>query len=152
MYTRDYIMRMIEQLTQVLARALFHKEIMDYPKALEEVRIGGTRIIGMDWNLFVTLDDEAMIESLRRRAEIDRRAYAMAADLLKAESELLAVEGKDDEAWRRTVSAFSLYCEALDGMESEEVRAKAFAALKEIEAYELPPSVERKRLRLIETN
>jgi hypothetical protein len=145
MYTRDYIMRMIEQLVQVLSRVLLHKELMEYGKGLDEIHLGGTRMLGVDWSLFVRLDDTAMIDTLRRRAEMDRRVYAVAADLLSAESELLTLQGHDDDAWMRMVCAFSLYCEALKGMESEDVRMKAAQALAAIENFELPPSVQEKR-------
>lgn len=146
MYTRDYIMRMIEQLCQVLLRVLFHKEQKEYAKALDEIHLGGTRMLGVDWPLFVQLGDAAMVETLKRRAEMDRRVYAVAAELLDAEAEILLLEGKDDEAWGRRVAAFSLYCESLKGRESDEVRLKAVRALAAIEDYELPPSVLEKRL------
>ena len=149
MYTRDYIMRMIEQLTQVLVRVLFQKELKDYPKALDEIHAGATRMLGIDWPLFVRLGDEAMIDLLSRRAEMDRRVYAVAADLLKAESEILRLQGNEDEAWMRMVSAFSLYCETLKENGSDEVRAKALRALDEIDGYELPPHAEEKRRWLV---
>jgi hypothetical protein len=146
MYTRDYIMRMIEQLAQVLARVLFHMELKEYPKALEDIRMGGLRILGVDWQFFVLLNDEAMIEMLSRRAEMDRRVYAVAADLLKEEAEILQLQGREDDAWMRMVCAFSLYCESLKGANADDVRVKALEALRTIDAYELPPSVQEKRL------
>jgi len=41
-------MRMIEQLAQVLARVVFHKNLYDYPKALDEIRLGGKNLVGID--------------------------------------------------------------------------------------------------------
>ncbi|MGE5315842.1 MAG: DUF6483 family protein [Acidobacteriota bacterium] len=148
MYTRDYIMRLIEQLVQVIARVLFHKELKEYEKALEEIRAGGTRLTGLDWALFVRLNDEAMIEMLRRPAEMDRRMYRVVADLLNEEADILRLQGKDQDAWLRRVSAFSLYCESLAVQESVDVRKKAMEALDAIEEYELPPAVEEKRRRI----
>jgi hypothetical protein len=145
MYTRDYIMRMIEQLIQVIELVLFHKRRHEYPEALAEINLGGTRLLGMEWTFFVTLSDAAMIETIRRRAEIDHRVYEIAGDLLREESEILLLQGKEEEAWRRMVSGFSLYCESLMKQETELLREKALQSLQLIDEYELPPSVRSKR-------
>jgi hypothetical protein len=152
MYTRDYIMRMIEQLTQVLLRVLALKEEKEYPKALEELHLGGTRMLGVDWPFFSRLGSETMIEILNRRAEMDRRVFAVAADLLMAEADILRLEENEDEAWMRMVNAFSLYCEALKGQDTEDVRAKAFRVLDEIDGYELPSHAEYQRRWLLEAS
>ncbi|HLP15874.1 MAG TPA: DinB family protein [Bacteroidota bacterium] len=143
---------MIEQAMQIILRALLYKTKKEYPKALDEIRTGGTRLIGLEWDVFVRLGDDAMIESLRRWAEVDRRVFAVAAGLLDTESEVLGLQGREDEAWRRRVSAFSLYCEALKGIDTTEVREKAAAALEAVDAFELPREIEEKRKWFLETN
>ena len=109
MYTRDYILRMIEQLMKVIELVMFQKRQHEYPKALDELHLGGSNLLGVDWSFFVKLSDAAMIESLRRRAEIDHRVYEIAGDLLKEESDILHLQEKDEDAWTRMVCAFSMY-------------------------------------------
>jgi hypothetical protein len=145
MYTRDYIMRMIEQLMKVIELVMFQKRQHEYPKALDELHLGGSKLLGVDWSFFVKLSDGAMIESLRRRAEIDHRVYEIAGDLLKEESDILHLQEHDEDAWTRMVCAFSLYCEALQVEESAELREKALFALHQVDEYELPASVRKKR-------
>jgi hypothetical protein len=138
-------MRMIEQLMQVLELVLFHKQRHEYPKALDELHLGGSKLLGVDWSFFAKLSDAAMIESLRRRAEIDHRVYEIAGDLLKEESDILHLQELDEDAWTRMVCAFSMYCESLQVEESEELREKALFALHQIDEYELPAAIRKKR-------
>lgn len=145
MYTRDYIMQMIEQLGQILAQVMFHKKLFDYPRALEEIRIGGTKLLGIDWDFFARSSDKDMIELFRIAASEDTRIYVIAADLLMAEADILLRQGDEDAAWSRRVGAFSLYYETFRIAPTEEIRAKAEESLQAIESFELPPWVEQKR-------
>ena len=146
MYTRDYIMRMIEQLAQVLARVVFHKNLYDYPKALDEIRLGGKNLVGIDWAAFVGLSDKDMIDIIRVPASDDARLYTLAADLLVAEADIRSLQENDDIAWTRNVCAFSLYCETLKVVPSAEIEGKAEEVLRLIEGYELPSWIEEKRI------
>jgi hypothetical protein len=139
-------MRMIEQLAQVLARVVFHKNLYDYPKALDEIRLGGKNLVGIDWTAFVGLNDKDMIDIIRVPASDDARLYTLAADLLVAEADIRSLQENDDLAWMRNVCAFSLYCETLKVIPSTEIEQKAEGVLRLIEGFELPAWIEEKRI------
>ena len=64
MIERDYIMRMIQQLSQALVRILFLKSQKEYPEALSEIRKASRTILGADLDVLQRLSDRQMIDLL----------------------------------------------------------------------------------------
>lgn len=62
MIERDYIMRMIQMLTAVLAKVLLQMDLKQYETALEEIDQNGKKFLGAKWKVIRDLSDEQMIQ------------------------------------------------------------------------------------------
>lgn len=112
MIERDYIMRMIQMLVQVLARILFHKKGAQYPEALDEIQRGSKQIVGVELDVLRRLSDTQMIDMLLLDVSLGiPKCYAVGM-LLKEEAEILDLQSKKSESADAYVKSLSLLTEA----------------------------------------
>jgi hypothetical protein len=111
MIERDYIMRMIQMLVQVLARILFLKKGEQYPEALDEIQKASKQILGIELNVFRKLSDIQMIEFLSLDVSLGVPKCYAAGILLKEEAEILAIQKNESESLDTFVKALSLLTE-----------------------------------------
>ena len=64
MIERDYLMRMIQMLAQVLARILFLKNKREYPESIAEIQKASKKILGIEIDVLGRLSDVQMIDLL----------------------------------------------------------------------------------------
>ncbi len=113
MIRRDYLMRMVQELTQALARILFLKKAQDYPQALQEIE----RVLSRFWNL--TPDqiqnfslEEWIAQCRQEEGPMGDKLIAL-ADLFREASELSRIEGNPIGSCRSAGLSLGLYLEAI---------------------------------------
>ncbi|HTR82661.1 MAG TPA: DUF6483 family protein [Bacteroidota bacterium] len=112
MLENDYIMRLVQVLTQALADILFFKKKKEFPKALDAIKTSSQKLLGVDLNVLQRLSEIQMIELLVLDPSMGKvRCYA-AGMLLKEESEILAEEGKVSDSITLFTKALSLLAES----------------------------------------
>ncbi len=114
---QDYLMRMIQQLSGVLARVAELRAGGKPDEALDEIGDAYGRFAGLNPSLVHVLGDEDLVALLRARGGLDpQRTYAL-AELLREEAEIYAEGGRLDEALPRDRKALRLYLEVLPELE-----------------------------------
>ena len=111
MIERDYIMRMIQMLVQVLAKILFFKKGGQYPEALDEIQKASKQILGIELEVFRKLSDIQMIEFLSLDVSLGIPKCYAAGILLKEEAEIFAHQKKEPESTDAFVKSLSLLTE-----------------------------------------
>lgn len=97
MIQKDYIMRMIEQLTKFLAKILFKKNEENHEEALAIIESAMVNIFGLSPDLFDTLSDIAIAELLGISKDKSTGGIKciVAARLLKEKAEILELKEND---------------------------------------------------------
>ncbi|MDP9366588.1 MAG: DUF6483 family protein [Chloroflexota bacterium] len=114
---QDYLMRMIQQLSGVLARVAGLRADGRPDEALEEIGEAYGRFAGLNPSLVHALSEEDLVALLRARGGLDpQRTYAL-AELLREEAEIFAEAGRPEEAIPRDRKALRLYLEVLPELE-----------------------------------
>ena len=88
MFQRDYILRMVEQFTTVLAKILLKKKSDNFASALDEIQQNYKSIFGVDKELVDVSSAQEIISLLRLQKKDNPIIYLMIADFLKEEAEL----------------------------------------------------------------
>jgi hypothetical protein len=148
MIERDYILRMIQQLTSVLAKVLFHQNLGEYEDAQHEIDDAGEKFLGAKWSFLRTLTDQQLIQLLGYEQHPDKMLAT--GELLRQESDLLEAQGKMEEGINQAVKAFSLFAELIIRQRdylSLITEAKIDRLLGRLEEYELPVSIQEKQFR-----
>lgn len=129
MIHQDYIMRMIEQLTNVLAKIFFKKETKNYNEALTDINTASKTIVGLDLNLLEKLSADD-IRSLLRIAGDDSTIcmkFIAIAKLLKEKTDILRLTSQDNpEFISNYQKAISLYLEGMLNNKNTEIDLSRF--------------------------
>ena len=128
MYQKDYIMRMIEQLTKVIARVLFLKEEGKNGDAQQEIE-NGLATVGISQLLLDTLSAEAAAEVLGIKN--DRSGAAMKCLLigrLLKEKHALAYDNDPEMALHHLQKAYDFYRMGLESIGDTDVDTSSFRA------------------------
>lgn len=112
MIERDYIMRMIQMLVQVVARILFLKHGEQYPEALNEIQKASKQILGIELEVLRRLSDNQMIDLLSLDASLGIPKCYAAGMLLKEEAEILAATKSPADSIDSFAKALSLLTES----------------------------------------
>jgi hypothetical protein len=113
MITRDYIMRMINQLAASLARVLFLKNAREFPQALTEIQKTCKQLIGADLKFLRRLSDVQLIELLGGDRELASSKYYVLGMLFKEQSDIDLLLGRREETLEHLTTSLSLLIEAL---------------------------------------
>lgn len=108
MYSRDYVIRMIQQFVVLLARIAGLKAKDDPEILLLETEAGLRQFTGMDPELVRSLSAAALLTILSARDPEDHTALAVAAILLKTEGEAYAALADHATARKRFVKSLAL--------------------------------------------
>ncbi len=152
---QDYLMRMIQQLSGVLARIAGLRAEGRHDEALAEIGDAYGRFAGLNPSLIHALGEEDLVALLRARGGLDpQRTYAL-AELLREEAEIFASEGRPDEALPRDRKALRLYLEVLPDLEdtpSPPNLAGLDALVARLEVTDIPAGARELLLRHYETS
>lgn len=153
MITRDYFLRMIHQLAQVLARVMRLSEIKRYDEALEEVQLSSKQLLGMDLRLLTTLSDEEFVRLLGLGERFDVEKCVVASELLRLIGEVKEREGDEGERFHCYTTSLSLLLELLireSGVLPKEYHEKIELLIGKTSSYELPVGLKVKLFRYYE--
>ena len=95
MVNKDYIMRLIEQLSQAIAKILFNIENKNYDAAINEINLSYKGLTGFDPSLVNSLSDQEIISFLTKGKTADPEKCLVIARLLRAEAELNEITEND---------------------------------------------------------
>ena len=122
-------MRMIEQLTNVLAKIFFKKETKNYNEALTDINTASKTIVGLDLNLLEKLSADD-IRSLLRIAGDDSTIcvkFITIAKLVKEKTDILQLISQDNpEFISNYQKAISLYLEGMLNNKNTEIDLSRF--------------------------
>jgi tetratricopeptide (TPR) repeat protein len=108
MIERDYIMRMISQLTQSLARVLLHKHAHEFPLVRKELQSAYKSLLGLTPALLHQFSDAQLIEMFGSDEDIKATKSYVLGSLMKEEAEILLLEGNADESDRMFLRALNM--------------------------------------------
>jgi hypothetical protein len=111
---RDYILRMIEQLSRFLANALLKKDAKEYTGAVTEIKKAGKMFLGLGPEAMDSLSDNDLIHLWRVAHDLDAEKCALAAQIFKAEGEVYEDEGDNDKAVASYLKSLSLLTETIN--------------------------------------
>src|SRR5260221_14439746 len=101
MMQKDYILRMIQQLSRVLIQILHLREIKDYEGALTYIDDGFKQALGFGSDLILSVPDEKLLVMLTSIDVLYIEKCVLCANLLKSEDDIYVVHYKFDTSYNR---------------------------------------------------
>jgi hypothetical protein len=141
MFTEDYVLRQIRMATAVLAHIIGLKKAGQYQAAQGEIDHMLEVIFGLRVALLKRLDDQSWLETLTQRDMLDTERLLIAADLLKEEGDLLALQNRPEESYESSLRALNFYLEAAldkDTFPELEICVKVDELRRRLGSRELP--------------
>lgn len=154
MIRRDYFMRMVQELTQALARVLFLKKTQEFPRALDEIENVLTRFWNLTPEQIRTFTLERWIEQCRQEQGPMGEKLLALADLFNEQEEMYGEEHNISESHRSGAISLGLYLEAVaqpDTVISVDLLEKIEQLLERCQGPPLPAEVSRRLLAYFET-
>ncbi|MFK7694979.1 DUF6483 family protein [Paenibacillus sp. HJGM_3] len=141
MFQRDYMLRLIEQITQAVGVLIGLKQNRDPLQALQHIDELLRRMLGLNPKLLRSLSDQALLELLRQGPDGGPDKLLIVAMLLKEEGDCQQMLGDFTTAYQRHCRALGLYLAA--AAESAErtyvdYPAEIRGLLETLRRYELP--------------
>ncbi|MCU7492091.1 MAG: DUF6483 family protein [Bacteroidota bacterium] len=155
MFERDYILRLIEQLTQVLSKILFSKGAKNLDEAKELIRQAYPNMLGLDPDLIRSMSDVEIINFLKITGSTQYERCLMIAELLKEEAaidEMIHGEG-NEESVLVYFDSLSLFLEALinkDELMTDRFVKDTESVLERVSGFQIPPEIAEKLIRYYE--
>jgi hypothetical protein len=150
MITRDYFLRMIHQLVNVIAKVLKAAEVKQYDAALDEIQSSSKLLLGMDLRMLSTLSDAEFIRLLSLGDRFDVEKCIVAAELLRLTGEVRERQGDEAGTYQSYTVSLSLFLELLF-RETETLPKEYFdkieGIIKRLSTYEPLPELQRKMFR-----
>src|SRR4030043_528717 len=109
MSSEDYLIRMIRQATDVIARIIGLRKSGDYRDAFQEIDQNLEQLFGMDPKLIRLLDDESLYRNLSANEQLNMERLEFIADLFREEGELFQLQGKIPESENSYARSLSFY-------------------------------------------
>lgn len=111
MIRRDYVMRQIQELVQVLARALFLRSQGEYEAALKEI---GRALKALDPATNIeALDAQGWLDLCRRHEDVVGPLMEVTGSLLRERAASLEAAGRPEESGRARAAGLTLQLEAI---------------------------------------
>lgn len=110
MLQRDYLMRMTEMLTAVIAKVMFNKETKNYEEAEKEIETAAKTIVGLDLRIINILNPQDIIQ-LMKTSDLYAGRCLVSAELLKEYADVHELNGKDNSSI--ILKSLNLYIEAI---------------------------------------
>lgn len=152
MINRDYIMRMIEQLSRVVAKVLFLKESNQHLEAVDEVRKAGKMLLGLNAEAMDKLSDRELIMLWTVGGELDAGKCSLAAGLFKTEGEILKEQGEYERASSAFGKGLSLSAETICSLKEDipsEIKETFSSLLQHVDLDTLPINLHKKVFRAL---
>ena len=146
MLQRDYLMKLIETLSTVIARVLLKKDIKDYAGAEQELVSAAKTLAGLDLNLIKILNAEDII-SLMKTSDVFTGRCLISAELMKQYGDILSDKGKVQDSINLYMKSMWLYLEAIltkELPEPENYYERVDFMIKNLELLEFPDPLKLK--------
>jgi hypothetical protein len=124
MIEKDYLMRMLAQLSEVLARVLFQKQAQNYPAAQKIIQNAYQELFGLSGEMLQDLDATTLALLL---ADVEK--IKTLAALLHEEGDVLLLQGSTMECRDRFLKSLALFREAMKMHPNNEEFKSAIATL-----------------------
>ena len=108
MIERDYFMRMINILRQMIARILFLKNEKDFPKALLDIQTTGKTLLGIDGEMARRLSPLQIMQLFGSDLTVAVPKSYVAAILFKEEADVRTLMGEEEEPTRLYLRSLTL--------------------------------------------
>ncbi len=131
MLQRDYLMRMTEMLTAVIAKVMFNKEIKNYEEAEKEIETAAKTIVGLDLRIINILNPQDIIQ-LMKTSDLYAGRCLVSAELLKEYADVHELNGKDNSSI--ILKSLHLYIEAILSKELPEPE-KYYSKINELISF-----------------
>lgn len=99
MINRDYILRMIEQLSRFLAKVMLMKDAKEYREAVGEIKKAGKMFLGLNPEAMEALSHHDLIRLWSVGNDLDAEKCALAAQIFRAEGEIYEHQGDTEKAF-----------------------------------------------------
>ena len=153
MYQRDYLLRMVEMLGQVLAKVLGQKDLKSTEEALLDIDRAGKMFIGLDSVMVSSFSDEDLIALLHSGGALDTNKCLAVAELQYAEGQVLELRQDDNEYRLQYQRSLHFFLEAVT--QDRDISAGSYdekinILLSKLHDIILPPAVLNKLFRYYE--
>ena len=144
MMQKDYILRMIQQLSRVLIQILHLREIKDYEGALTYIDDVFKQALGFSSDLINSVPDETLLAMLTSFDVLDIEKCFLVANLLKAEGDIYVDQEDFDTSYYRYSRSLYLFLAILSsdsGINDPDIFLEVEGLLDKLEDYELPAEI-----------
>lgn len=141
MAQRDYILRMFEEMSRVIAQIVYQREIKDYQASHELIDEQFKQTLGMGSGFILSMPDETLLAMLTSLGVLNLEKCWLVALLLKAEGDLYLEEQDETKSYYSYLKSCNLFLEALYNQHYLHEMAKVEEIeeiLPQLEDYELP--------------
>lgn len=141
MTQRDYILRMFEEMSRVIAQMVYNREMKDYQASHELIDEQFKQTLGMGSGFILSLSDETLLSMLTTLGALNVEKCWLVALLLKAEGDLYADEQDESKSYYSYLKSCNLFLEALYNQNERhdiEKIPEIEELLNKLEEYELP--------------
>ncbi|MZQ85953.1 hypothetical protein GQF01_28015 [Paenibacillus sp. 5J-6] len=150
MFKRDYFMRQIEQMTQVLHRILFNKEHIPLADAQQQLDEASRHLLGLNVRSLQALSSKDILELLSYNGNLDTAKAMVIGDMFVGHGDLLKQHDQTDEAYRAYVKSLDLLLHLSlspevnpKDDENLEVTARIQTSLDRLRAWMVPEDMKR---------
>lgn len=150
MFKRDYFMRQIEQMTQVLHRILFNKEHIPLADAQQLLDEASRHLLGLNVRSLQALSSKDILELLSYNGNLDTAKAMVIGDMFIGHGDLLRQHEQTDEAYRAYVKSLDLLLHLSlspdvnpKDDENTEVAVRIQTSLDRLKAWMVPEDMKR---------
>ncbi|KOR82100.1 hypothetical protein AM231_21290 [Paenibacillus solani] len=146
MFRRDYLVRLIEDMTQMIAKVFSLKQERKHTEALWELDELFKRQFRLNSELLRSLSAADIEQLFRNHGYLEADKLQSAARLLEEEASLLLELEREEEAIMLYIKVFQLYLKsALQGADMKLIRLEERIGLvkEQLKAYALPETAQR---------
>jgi len=115
MFREDYILRIVRQATQILARILGLRQMHQYPEALALIDEMFSEFFGLSPGIVNHLSERDLIAMVTVGEEVDTGKLLILAELIKAEGDVFADQGNSNASYSRYLKSLNLFLEIARG-------------------------------------
>jgi len=144
MMQKDYILRMIQQLSRVLIHVLHLREVKDYDGALTYIDDVFKQALGFSSDLINSVPDETLLAMLTSFDVLDIEKCFLVANLLKAEGDIYVDQGDFDTSYYRYLRSLYLFFAILfsdSSINDPDIFVEIEGLLDKLEDYDLPVEI-----------
>lgn len=153
MLQKDYILRIITELTSVITAVLGFRQAKNYQGALDFIDQTFRQTLGFGSDLINSVPDETLLAMLTSFNTLDIEKCFLVATLLKAEGDIYLDQENFDTSYYRYLTSLHLFLEILlkhTDVNDPDILAYIDELLNKLEEYELPLEIKSNLFRYYE--